>query len=36
VPVYFDEFFYVLDPDPGKVDPDIGRRCLNVRQVLAE
>jgi len=33
-PVDFDKLLDVLDPDPGEVDPDIGRGCLDIRQVL--
>ena len=29
--MYFNEFFYVFNPDTGEVYPDIGRRSLNIR-----
>jgi hypothetical protein len=36
VTVDFNEFFYVFNADPGEVDTDIRRCCLDVRQLLAE
>jgi hypothetical protein len=34
--VYFDQFFYVLDTDPGEVYPDVRGCCLDVRQFPCE
>jgi hypothetical protein len=34
--VYFHEFLYVFDTDPGEVDADIRRRCLDIGKILAE
>jgi hypothetical protein len=36
VAIYFNEFFYVFDPDTGKVYADIRRRSLYIRQLPAE
>jgi len=34
--VHFHQFFYVLDPNPGEVDTDIRRGCLNIGQIFAK
>jgi hypothetical protein len=36
VPVYLNKFFYIFNPDSGKVDADIRRSSLNIRQLPVE
>jgi hypothetical protein len=36
MPVYLHEFLNVLDSDPGQVNANIRRRCLDIGQILAE
>jgi hypothetical protein len=36
VPVNLNKFFYIFNPDSGKVDADIRRSSLNIRQLPVE